>query len=192
LKMVSKKYGPNKLTIEKMYSKRVDAIAAGQSHYFTGKPCKYDHISPRRTVNSGCLKCEYINYKKKYIPTPRKTLTVKEKAERKRVYRLANREKIKTQRQQHYQESKERLSRENREWRQANKEIINEKEREKYKKNPSTKQSLLPDKEEKKGTVVIMIKKNVSGGQTGADIAGIDAVIACNILYLEKIMDGPL
>jgi hypothetical protein len=42
---------------------RKEAIASGETQYFTGKPCKHGHISARQTVNSACLACmkEYLN-----------------------------------------------------------------------------------------------------------------------------------
>lgn len=36
---------------------RKDAAAAGLGQYFTGKPCKYDHISPRYTQSGTCSQC---------------------------------------------------------------------------------------------------------------------------------------
>lgn len=39
-----------------MYSKRKEAIAAGDKYYFTGKPCKHGHIT-KRHVSTGCYAC---------------------------------------------------------------------------------------------------------------------------------------
>lgn len=39
-----------------MLSKRVDAIAAGEKYYFTGKPCKRGHIA-KRHITTGCCEC---------------------------------------------------------------------------------------------------------------------------------------
>lgn len=36
---------------------RPAAIAAGLTRYYTGKPCKYGHISERSVFNAGCLEC---------------------------------------------------------------------------------------------------------------------------------------
>jgi hypothetical protein len=36
---------------------RAEAKASGATRYFTGKPCKHDHIAERSTVNSTCLEC---------------------------------------------------------------------------------------------------------------------------------------
>jgi hypothetical protein len=37
---------------------RAAARAKGLTHYFTGKPCKYGHISERRVAYAACLGCE--------------------------------------------------------------------------------------------------------------------------------------
>ncbi|MBN9546955.1 MAG: hypothetical protein J0I19_15920 [Alphaproteobacteria bacterium] len=37
---------------------RRDAREAGHTFYFTGLPCKNDHVAERRTANGVCLKCE--------------------------------------------------------------------------------------------------------------------------------------
>jgi len=35
-----------------------EARAAGLKHYFTGKPCKHGHMSPRITKCKHCVQCE--------------------------------------------------------------------------------------------------------------------------------------
>jgi len=37
-----------------------EARNLGLSQYFTGKPCKYGHIAPRRAVNGQCVECMHI------------------------------------------------------------------------------------------------------------------------------------
>lgn len=44
---------------------RNEAIDSGSLFYFTGKPCKYGHVSKRRVVNCMCYDCEVIAGKKK-------------------------------------------------------------------------------------------------------------------------------
>ncbi len=56
-KSTIKRYGSNKLTIEEMRSNIEDAKKAEQSHYFTGRPCKYGHLAPRTTGNATCVQC---------------------------------------------------------------------------------------------------------------------------------------
>ncbi len=55
--MTNKTYGPDKLTIDQMHSNRQNADKAGHSYFFTGKPCKYGHLSPRQTSNATCVQC---------------------------------------------------------------------------------------------------------------------------------------
>lgn len=54
-------YGRDKLTIAEMHATRKECLAAGHSHYFTGKPCKYGHIAPR-TKKGGCNECQRIYF----------------------------------------------------------------------------------------------------------------------------------
>lgn len=46
---------------------RKDAKAKGMKTYFTGKACKFDHVSKRRTVNGECVACERIRKAKKVV-----------------------------------------------------------------------------------------------------------------------------
>lgn len=41
---------------------RAEARALGLPEYFTGDPCRYGHVSPRRTENCQCVACieEYV------------------------------------------------------------------------------------------------------------------------------------
>lgn len=40
---------------------RQDAIAAGQAWYYTGKPCKRNHIAKRGTVSRSCYMCDVVH-----------------------------------------------------------------------------------------------------------------------------------
>jgi hypothetical protein len=42
---------------------RKEAKQKGASHYFTGEPCKYGHIAPRKTKGA-CVECLKIEWKK--------------------------------------------------------------------------------------------------------------------------------
>lgn len=39
-----------------MFSKRSEAIAAGDTYYFTGRPCKHGHVA-KRHISTGCYEC---------------------------------------------------------------------------------------------------------------------------------------
>ncbi len=45
-----------------MLNSRKEAIAAGVSYYFTGKPCKHGHLSSRH-IKMGCVECAKIAQK---------------------------------------------------------------------------------------------------------------------------------
>ena len=40
---------------------RAEALARGLSRYFTGKPCKREHLSERRLSDGECTACGYVN-----------------------------------------------------------------------------------------------------------------------------------
>lgn len=43
---------------------REEAHAKGLKHFYTGKPCKYGHDSPRFVTTSGCVKCGVLRSRK--------------------------------------------------------------------------------------------------------------------------------
>lgn len=43
---------------------RKDAISRGLTRYYTGKPCRKNHIADRDVFNGGCLECMKINRRK--------------------------------------------------------------------------------------------------------------------------------
>ena len=43
---------------------RKEALSRGLKEYFTGKPCKHGHISPRRVDNRCCVKCSLKSSRK--------------------------------------------------------------------------------------------------------------------------------
>lgn len=40
-----------------MFKNRSDALKTGDTQYFTGKPCKYGHLSHRYTASGACAQC---------------------------------------------------------------------------------------------------------------------------------------
>lgn len=99
-----------------MIISRKEAIEKGLKVYFTGKPCKYGHVSERYVSGSGCLECgkEYKEQSKERI---------KEYFEE---YYQQNKEQIKESRKEYYQQNKEQIKESRREYRRQNKEQINE------------------------------------------------------------------
>lgn len=49
---------PEKKIKEEYPSTRTEALSLGEKLYYTGKPCKHGHYSPRRTHNGNCLDCQ--------------------------------------------------------------------------------------------------------------------------------------
>lgn len=46
--------------LQKARPQRQAARDAGEPHYFTGRPCKYGHISKRNTVDASCIECRLV------------------------------------------------------------------------------------------------------------------------------------
>ncbi len=139
--MARNTYGEQKLTIEQMHPTKPLAADADHSHYYTGKPCKHGHLSPRTVKDYQCIECQRESARKRkrenYVPHPRTPATPevkKAKAQtyyqrnRERIleqvkkYRLENKEKIKKQRQSYWQDNKERLTKKRKAYYEANKE----------------------------------------------------------------------
>ena len=142
---------------------RADAIALGFVTYFTGKPCKNNHISERRVDNSDCLECvairrkkHYEDHKEVYIErakqynknNPEKACkaTKKWKVANRDNYleqqklaakerRLANPEKAKQQDKIYRENNHEKVLQHNKNWKNNNKEHIRAYNREQLKTN---------------------------------------------------------
>lgn len=114
-----------------MIISRKEAIEKGLKVYFTGKPCKYGHVSERYVSGSGCLECgkehkeqnkEYMKeYNKKYYQQNKEQV----KESRKEHYQQ-NKEQIKESRREYYQQNKEQINKYKKEYREQNKEYIKE------------------------------------------------------------------
>lgn len=149
--ILSRTYGHAKLTIEQMHPTKEEAVAAGHLYYFTGKPCKHGHVAPRLIAGKYCYcyVCKKQNHDKwhrKVFGPPRILKTAEQKAEQRRAYyqanrekikayRLANKERIKAQRQRHYEANKEKINSRNKAFRDANKDRISATEKAYYERN---------------------------------------------------------
>jgi len=81
-----------------------DARAYSAIYYYTGKPCKYGHLSPRFTANRACVVCDIIS---KRLATPeqkRKRRALQKKYDKKRESRKRQNSK------KHYESLKEIIS----------------------------------------------------------------------------------
>ena len=45
---------------------RAQARKQKLAHYYTGKPCKYGHVTERAVRNCDCMLCERIRCRKRY------------------------------------------------------------------------------------------------------------------------------
>lgn len=107
----------DQLDIDQLPKTRKEAASQGKFHYFTGKPCKHGHISPRMTQTCVCIEC--LKYEK----------------ERKHNYYLRNREAILKKNREYQKKHKERLAALEKDRYQRDRESILEKAKERYLKN---------------------------------------------------------
>lgn len=141
-KMADKTYGPENLTIEQLHSNPAAARAAMHLHYFTGKPCKWGHVVPRRTKGWACVECNRIYHNNFYAThkKPRRNITKEERNARIRArykanrekyllkdkkYREANPDQIKATRQRYWEKNKEKITQRKKEWNKGNRERVN-------------------------------------------------------------------
>lgn len=80
--------------------KRSEAKAAGETHYFTGKPCVNGHIEKRTTSDGHCIKCHRDIASRQYHSDPKRHIarqieTVKKNPEIYRAIRATRRARIK-------------------------------------------------------------------------------------------------
>lgn len=102
-----------------MKATRQEAAKAGDSHYFTGKPCKHGHICRRRTKDANCVECVKIKSLKRYYndqerfcnaakaryhadPAPRKDKVAE--------YRSKNADSIRRKRHEHWARNKKSIT----------------------------------------------------------------------------------
>ena len=149
--MIVTRYGSNNLTIEQMHSSRAEAIAAGHSHFFTGKPCKHGHIEIRSVKNSVCLACRQVYY----LKNREKILQSMKK------YAETNKDKIKKRKRQHFQANRGKYRESGREWSEDNKEKLAAYKKE-YRENNKEKISAYQKKyrEDNKEKLIAYRKKN--------------------------------
>jgi 5-methylcytosine-specific restriction endonuclease McrA len=103
---------------DKPYVSRSEAIATGQTLYYTGKPCKYGHIAPRRLPSSDCTECNKVRaaaWNKAHEESVKARL---------RADYLANLPKRKAQKAANYAANREKLIAQSGAWKRANKDKV--------------------------------------------------------------------
>lgn len=93
-----------------------EARATGAKYYFTGKPCKYGHMTKRLTSTRTCYKC-VLKYSRQWG-----VKNFKYKAEHRRQWRKANRKHCLGYERQWREANPEYKAEYNRRWRKANPE----------------------------------------------------------------------
>jgi hypothetical protein len=81
------------------------ALLAGQIHYFTGKPCKRDHVARRWTLNATCIECVWernqLPANRKKVAAYRASINALNRSYQ-RDYYAKNREKLTAKRRARY------------------------------------------------------------------------------------------
>ena len=128
---------------------RKEALLAGSKHYYTGKKCKYGHLSKRYTPGKGCVACdkqrqldnsEYHKKKsaesycrrKEEDPEFRKKEYQKDK-EKHQLYREENRERIREQDRAYCRKNRQVRNAYDREYRKNNPEATKASRKRHYK-----------------------------------------------------------
>lgn len=105
-----------------MKTTRQEAKDVGDSRYFTGKPCKHGHTSPRRTKDGNCVQCTQVKATKRYYSDTERfksdaRLRYKEDPEkfksRRAAYHAANPEPAREYRRKYWIENKGELVKKN-------------------------------------------------------------------------------
>ena len=113
---------------------RQEAVTQGLPRYFTGKHCKYGHVSERRSSGK-CMDCELLyshewqkqnpeyhqEYSKEYYHENREQISARQKE-----YNKENAEKISQRNKAWYQEHREKRSEYNKKWKRDNNEKVSE------------------------------------------------------------------
>lgn len=68
---------------------------SGLDRYFTGKPCKYGHVTERRVSNQGCIACERGKNQRRYYKDLEKWRTYHRNIARRDAAKIAERQKRK-------------------------------------------------------------------------------------------------
>jgi hypothetical protein len=111
---------------------RADALAAGLTRFFTGKPCKHGHLSERTSANGGCIACNAITAVALYhAETPEQRA---ERNERTKVWKDAHRDQVRAEGRAYSQAHREQANA----WKAANRDKLNAAERESRLRDPET------------------------------------------------------
>ena len=105
---------------------RQEAMEQGLVRFFTGKPCKYGHVSERKTKNFRCLECHKVDMRKRYADPVVKKKTAKQS----KKWRLENKHKANENRKRWEKANPEKVKHSRQQYKTKNKEIIRLKRKE--------------------------------------------------------------
>lgn len=97
---------------------RKEAVEMGLREYFTGKPCKYGHVCPRKVVQNRCVECtklsklEYYRENREVLIEKSRNIQVRNKEKRKEYmkrYANENREKLRSYLAEYYANNKDKF-----------------------------------------------------------------------------------
>lgn len=108
---------------------RAEAKAAGLKRYFTGKPCKRDHVAQRYTQDGVCLECSALAQKAWAAANPGRRSPSYEtnkvrRAETSRAWAKANVERLREWSRQWGRDNADRLKILNKKWRDENQDRV--------------------------------------------------------------------
>lgn len=108
---------------------RSEAVSVGKTRYFTGKPCKYGHISERMVSNKGCVVCLREATKQWSLGDTRS-------AARQQQWKEQNREQYREAKRRYYAIHKDRQKTASDIWRKKNPDKIKEQSRRSRERHP--------------------------------------------------------
>ena len=124
--------------------RRKDAIAQGLKRYFTGKPCKHQHIAERNASDGQCMECAKAKCKRMRVKHKDKRLAYAAQyrknnrdiiAERTADWRQRNTDAIKAYSKEYYWQNLQSCKRRRKEWGEKNREYVLRLRKEYYENN---------------------------------------------------------
>lgn len=105
-----------------MLPRRKTAKQAGETKYFTGKPCKHGHVAPRVTANGNCCVCVQLKKSEADKKYRLKNIEKIKEYDKARPRRPINPEIKKAQKKRHYEKHKEAIAKKLKAYRDKNKD----------------------------------------------------------------------
>jgi hypothetical protein len=126
------------LDIQALPATRRQAIDAGSRHFFTGKPCKRGHLSPRLTSSLDCCECHRARVLSSYNadPEPQKTRSMARYNKRRQECPDVVREEGRIRQANWKRNNPEHVRKMDAQYRETNRERLNQLARDRYAQEP--------------------------------------------------------